>query len=88
MSVHDIATQAAVNRTTFYAHFQDKYDFLEYWKTEKFKNFVNSRLPEDVSFNAEICEPLFKLSSIFCCRPDSTVHMVTSSLKPYSKCHS
>lgn len=53
ISVHDIATQAAVNRTTFYAHFQDKYDFLEYWKTEKFKIFVNGRLPEDVGFNAD-----------------------------------
>lgn len=53
ISVHDIANQAAVNRTTFYTHFQDKYDFLEYWKTEKFKLFVNSRLPEDASFNAD-----------------------------------
>lgn len=53
ISVHDITTQAAVNRTTFYAHFQDKYDFLEYWKTEKFKIFVNGRLPEDASFNAD-----------------------------------
>ncbi|MCZ8524054.1 MULTISPECIES: TetR/AcrR family transcriptional regulator [Paenibacillus] len=53
ISVHDIAMQAAVNRTTFYAHFQDKYDFLEYWKTEKFQIFVNGRLPEDVSFNAK-----------------------------------
>ncbi|UJF33415.1 TetR family transcriptional regulator [Paenibacillus hexagrammi] len=53
ISVHDITTQAAVNRTTFYAHFQDKYDFLEYWKTEKFQIFVNDRLPEDASFNAD-----------------------------------
>ncbi|WP_433944773.1 TetR family transcriptional regulator [Paenibacillus sp. SN-8-1] len=53
ISVHDIAAQAAVNRTTFYAHFQDKYDFLEYWKTEKFQIFVNDRLPDDASFNAD-----------------------------------
>ncbi|WP_138494392.1 TetR/AcrR family transcriptional regulator [Paenibacillus pinistramenti] len=52
ISVHDIAAQAAVNRTTFYAHFQDKYDFLEYWKTERFQKFVNDRLPEDSIFNA------------------------------------
>ncbi|RUT33685.1 TetR family transcriptional regulator [Paenibacillus zeisoli] len=53
ISVHDIAAQAAVNRTTFYAHFQDKYDFLEYWKTEKFQVFVNGRLPDDASLNAD-----------------------------------
>ncbi|MNH83921.1 DNA-binding transcriptional repressor FabR [compost metagenome] len=53
ISVHDIAAQAAVNRTTFYAHFQDKYDFLEYWKTEKFQIFVNGRLPDDASLNTD-----------------------------------
>ncbi|WP_127529992.1 TetR family transcriptional regulator [Paenibacillus kobensis] len=60
ISVHDIAAQAAVNRTTFYAHFQDKYHFLEYWKTEKFKIFVNGRLPEDASFNADSLRTLIQ----------------------------
>ncbi|WP_240941310.1 TetR family transcriptional regulator [Paenibacillus sp. HB172176] len=53
IAVQDIANQAGVNRTTFYTHFQDKYDFLEYWKTEKFKGFVHCRLPEAASFNAD-----------------------------------
>ncbi|HBU82751.1 MAG TPA: TetR/AcrR family transcriptional regulator [Paenibacillus sp.] len=51
ISVHDITNQAIVNRTTFYAHFQDKYDFLEYWMTEKFQMTIRERLPEEARCN-------------------------------------
>ena len=53
ISVHDITNQAAVNRTTFYAHFQDKYEFLEYWMTEKFQMTIRDRLPEEARCNAD-----------------------------------
>lgn len=53
ISVHDITNQATVNRTTFYAHFQDKYDFLEYWMTEKFQKTIRDRLPEQTRCNAD-----------------------------------
>ncbi|MGV2882687.1 TetR/AcrR family transcriptional regulator [Paenibacillus taichungensis] len=51
--MHDITNQATVNRTTFYAHFQDKYDFLEYWMTEKFQMTIRDRLPKEARCNAE-----------------------------------
>ncbi|UPK41505.1 TetR/AcrR family transcriptional regulator [Paenibacillus pabuli] len=53
ISVHDITNQATVNRTTFYAHFQDKYDFLKYWMTEKFQMTIRNRLPEEARCSAE-----------------------------------
>ncbi|MFX3632225.1 MAG: TetR/AcrR family transcriptional regulator [Candidatus Pristimantibacillus sp.] len=53
ISVHDITNQATVNRTTFYAHFQDKYDFLEYWMTEKFQMTLRDRLPEEPRCTAD-----------------------------------
>ncbi|GIO31322.1 MULTISPECIES: TetR/AcrR family transcriptional regulator [Paenibacillus] len=53
ISVHDITNQATVNRTTFYAHFQDKHDFLEYWMTEKFQKAIRDRLPEETTCNAD-----------------------------------
>lgn len=53
ISVHDITNQATVNRTTFYTHFQDKYDFLEYWMTEKFQMTIRDRLPEQTRCNAD-----------------------------------
>lgn len=50
ISVHDIANRAAVNRATFYAHFEDKYAFLAYWMTEKFRLILKKRLPDDAAF--------------------------------------
>ncbi|MDG0795134.1 TetR/AcrR family transcriptional regulator [Cohnella ginsengisoli] len=53
VSVHDITTRAAVNRSTFYAHFQDKFDFLEAWMTDKFQTIITRRLPEDSVFSPD-----------------------------------
>lgn len=43
ISVHDIANRAAVNRATFYAHFEDKFAFLAYWMTEKFQLILKKK---------------------------------------------
>ncbi|RUS46172.1 TetR/AcrR family transcriptional regulator [Cohnella sp. AR92] len=53
ISVHDIANRAAVNRATFYAHFEDKFAFLAYWMTEKFQLILRKRLPEDSAFSPD-----------------------------------
>ncbi|MNH91896.1 DNA-binding transcriptional repressor AcrR [compost metagenome] len=53
ISVHDIATRATVNRATFYAHFEDKFAFLEHWMTEKFESIIHKRIPDDAKFNAD-----------------------------------
>ncbi|GIO16039.1 hypothetical protein J19TS2_55940 [Cohnella xylanilytica] len=53
ISVHDIAARATVNRATFYAHFEDKFAFLEQWMTEKFKAIIGKRVPEDAEFNED-----------------------------------
>ncbi|MBB6731506.1 TetR family transcriptional regulator [Cohnella zeiphila] len=53
ISVRDITNQATVNRTTFYAHFQDKYEFLEYWMTEKFQMAIKDRLQEETRCSAD-----------------------------------
>lgn len=51
ISVQDIAARASVNRATFYAHFEDKFNFLEYWMTEKFQIIIRKRLPDDSAFS-------------------------------------
>jgi len=53
ISVYDIAARATVNRATFYAHFEDKFAFLEQWMTEKFKAIIGKRVPEDAEFNED-----------------------------------
>ncbi len=53
ISVFDIAARATVNRATFYAHFEDKFAFLEQWMTEKSKAIIGKRVPEDAEFNED-----------------------------------
>ncbi|WP_225446547.1 TetR/AcrR family transcriptional regulator [Paenibacillus rhizovicinus] len=53
ISVHDLANRAAVNRATFYAHFEDKFAFLAYWMTEKFQLILSRRLPDDAAFSPD-----------------------------------
>jgi len=60
ISVHDIATRASVNRATFYAHFEDKFAFLEYWMTEKFQIIIQQRLPEDSAFSKDNLQVLVR----------------------------
>jgi AcrR family transcriptional regulator len=37
VSIQAITERAGVNRVTFYAHFTDKYELLEFWKRELFR---------------------------------------------------
>lgn len=53
ISVHDIANRAAVNRATFYAHYEDKFAFLAYWMTEKFQLILKKRLPDEAAFSPD-----------------------------------
>ncbi|UPK42661.1 TetR/AcrR family transcriptional regulator [Paenibacillus pabuli] len=46
ISVQDITARATVNRSTFYAHFEDKYAFLECWMSVKFRNVMEMHLPD------------------------------------------
>ncbi|OAS16759.1 TetR/AcrR family transcriptional regulator [Paenibacillus oryzisoli] len=55
ISVQDIAARATVNRTTFYAHFEDKFAFLECWMRDKFQRKLKEELPSS---------PLSNMSSL------------------------
>lgn len=52
-SVQDITDRAGVNRATFYAHFQDKYDLLDYAIREAFRRDVESNLLNACHFSSE-----------------------------------
>ena len=45
ITVQDIAERATVNRATFYAHFEDKYDLLDSIIREEFQKVVTGKLP-------------------------------------------
>jgi len=53
ISVKDITEYAQVNRATFYAHFLDKYDILEYMVIDTFMNLISHRINVEVILNEE-----------------------------------
>lgn len=65
ISVHDLAARAQLNRATFYAHFQDKFAFLEYWMNDKFQTSIKKNIPDDAVFNADNLEALVQVTFHF-----------------------
>src|SRR5690348_13573851 len=52
ITVQDIAERATVNRATFYAHFEDKYDLLDAIIREQFQRMVVGKLPSTPGWDA------------------------------------
>src|SRR5689334_20908002 len=50
ISVQDITARAEVNRATFYAHFEDKYELLNSRIRDSFQNLLDDKLPENPTF--------------------------------------
>ena len=71
INVQDITARAGVNRATFYAHFQDKFDLLDYSIREAFRQEIKTRLLASCHFSVEnlhhlivaVCEFTHNLSS-------------------------
>ncbi len=71
ISVQEVTQRAQVNRATFYAHFEDKYDLLDYSIRESFQQEIRSRLLNSCQFSLDnlrqlilaVCEYLDKLSA-------------------------
>jgi len=51
--VQEITEQATVNRATFYDHFRDQYELLDYFMSEAFREELRRRLPERPGLDEE-----------------------------------
>ena len=69
ISVKDITDSAQVNRATFYAHFQDKYDILEYMVIDTFMNLISKRIDIEAILNKETLRKII----LFVCEYVETV---------------
>lgn len=45
MTIQDIADRATVNRATFYAHYEDKFDLLDSFVRQQFKEVLADKVP-------------------------------------------
>jgi len=56
INVADITTKAEVNRATFYAHYNDKYDLLNARIRSTFQDLLDKKLPSNPTFSmANLC---------------------------------
>lgn len=53
ITVKDVSRRAPVNRSTFYAHFQDKYDLLDSFISDRFMSIVSGRIHSGMKLNEE-----------------------------------
>lgn len=62
ITVNDLCSEALVSRATFYAHFNDKYDLLEYWLADlKQKNIFKDNTCEQTKMIVNKCTKENKL---------------------------
>lgn len=75
ISVQDITAYATVNRSTFYAHFDDKFAFLESWMREKFQEKLKDELPNAALSDIGSLRTLILIvfDFLFCTRPYLTL---------------
>lgn len=77
VSVQDIAQKAGVNRATFYDHFTDKYELLDYSVRQSFRQEIEKRMLNVCTYSNEnlraliiaVCEYIVTASSH--CNPPS-----------------
>ena len=71
LTVQEIAERATVNRATFYDHFRDQYELLDYYISEAFRRELRRRLPATPGLDQEtlrvlvlaVCDFLSKLET-------------------------
>jgi AcrR family transcriptional regulator len=53
LTVQEITERATVNRATFYQHFRDQFELLDYFMSEAFREQLRRRLPESPGLDEE-----------------------------------
>lgn len=58
ITVSDIAQKAEINRSTFYAHFHDKYDLLDSIVSDQLEYFISKRIGDKLEITEEVIRNL------------------------------
>ena len=66
LTVQEITERATVNRATFYDHFRDQYELLDYFISEAFHEELRRRLPERPGLDEESLKALVLATCDFC----------------------
>jgi AcrR family transcriptional regulator len=82
ITVQDITAYATVNRATFYAHFADKYAFLECWMREKFQKKLKNELPNAVLSDTKSLQTLILIVFDFLVRTRQYMTVADRQFEP------
>lgn len=82
IAVGDITEQAGVNRSTFYAHYTDKYDLLDYCVRETFRAKLAEALPKSSEFCCDKLKPLIVATCAYLERLNGGCSPVDKQLDP------
>ncbi|MEG6588201.1 TetR/AcrR family transcriptional regulator [Paenibacillus barengoltzii] len=80
ISIKDITQQAAINRATFYAHYEDKYALLEEYTEQFFHDMVPDEVKNAQEFSSEICDQLILLTHRYIVDFYQTCRMISKSI--------
>jgi AcrR family transcriptional regulator len=87
ITVGEITERATLNRVTFYAHFQDKYDLLETATREMIRQQVDKALPQRHPFGEEKAAALLRLVCTFLTEFVAHCPPPHSQLEPFIEKH-
>jgi AcrR family transcriptional regulator len=82
ITVQDIADRAEVNRATFYAHYEDKYDLLDSYTREKFLDWLTQKNPTLGEFRVDLLTRLVGSIFEFTAQIDSHCGRLDKQLEP------
>jgi AcrR family transcriptional regulator len=82
LTVQEITERATVNRATFYDHFHDQYELLDYFISEAFHEELRRRLPERPGLDEESLKALVLATCDFLSELESGCRHSDRQFKP------
>ncbi|GKU24404.1 TetR/AcrR family transcriptional regulator [Clostridium folliculivorans] len=83
ITVKDIVEKANINRSTFYAHFEDKYILLDQLLSEAFSSGISSKFQSDVQLNEDTLKTLIVAMCNYHENISNHCNMVYKSISSY-----
>ncbi|GFP75426.1 TetR/AcrR family transcriptional regulator [Clostridium fungisolvens] len=83
ITVKDIVERANINRSTFYAHFEDKYILLDQLLSEAFSSGISSKFQSDVQLNEDTLKTLIVAMCSYHENISNHCNMVYKSISSY-----
>lgn len=62
ITIKDIAQKATINRSTFYAHYEDKFALLDEITSQEFENMISEQIIQSQDFSEDVCRRFIELT--------------------------